>query len=150
MSLAYFHSVIRERRRYGPVAWNIIYDFNESDFRISMRQLYQMIQNYDEIPLTALKYLTKECYYGGKVTDDSDRKVLTAMIENFYHTDLIRSNEVKFNIFNDQLIIPPSETISNLEAAIKFIGGQDEISDPRIYGLNENAQITAMILEADF
>jgi len=37
MSLTYFHSVIRERRRFGPIGWNRHYDFNDSDFKISMR-----------------------------------------------------------------------------------------------------------------
>jgi len=37
MSLSYFHSVIRERRRYGPIGWNILYDFNASDLLISKR-----------------------------------------------------------------------------------------------------------------
>jgi dynein heavy chain len=39
LSLCYFHGVLRERRRYGPVGWNIYYDFNDSDFKISVRQL---------------------------------------------------------------------------------------------------------------
>lgn len=37
MSLSLFHFIIRERKRFGPIGWNIIYDFNESDFRISMK-----------------------------------------------------------------------------------------------------------------
>lgn len=47
MSLTFFHSVIRERRRYGPIGWNIYYDFNAYDFKISMRQLKQMLNDYE-------------------------------------------------------------------------------------------------------
>jgi dynein heavy chain len=44
-ALAFFHSVILERRKYGPIGWNVRYSWMNSDFNISEMQLSQYLQS---------------------------------------------------------------------------------------------------------
>jgi dynein heavy chain len=38
-SLAFFHAIILERRKFGAIGWNIPYDWMNSDFETSQLQL---------------------------------------------------------------------------------------------------------------
>lgn len=33
--ITYFHAILLDRRKFGKIGFNVCYDFNESDFRIS-------------------------------------------------------------------------------------------------------------------
>lgn len=83
-ALAYFHAAILERRKYGPIGWNIPYSWMDSDFEISQRQLMIFLNESDNIPYQALNYVIAEANYGGRVTDDKDGRLIKAMLKSYF------------------------------------------------------------------
>lgn len=86
--LAFFHANVQERRKYGKLGWNVPYDFNETDFRISMAligtYLTKAHDNCDDlIPWGTLRYLIGEAMYGGRVSDSYDRRILTTYLDEY-------------------------------------------------------------------
>jgi dynein heavy chain len=64
---------MQERRKYGKLGWNVPYDFNETDFRISLALINTYLgkamgggsgSSEDAIPWATLRYLIGEAMYG--------------------------------------------------------------------------------------
>ena len=80
-ALVWFHAILLERRKFKSLGFNIPYDFNESDFAICHDLIIVFLDEYpDRIPFDAMKYLIAEANYGGRVTDDWDRRLVNVYI----------------------------------------------------------------------
>ena len=143
-NLCFFHCVIRERSLYGPIGWNIKYEFSESDLRISSRQLMQMINEFHEPPFEALIHITAECNYGGKVTDDWDRRTLKILLESFYNPEVLLETTTSV-IPIAGYHFPNNNDILTITNAIKAF---PQVQIPDIFGLHANADISRSRKEA--
>lgn len=141
--LCMFHAIIQERRNYGSLGWNIRYEFTVSDLSISVKQLQLFTNEYNEVPFKALKYLTGECNYGGRVTDDRDRRVLKAQLEDFYKPELLNENFYPFGI--DTYEIPHGNV--HYSKYLEHIQKLPLEEPPSLFGFHPNANITKELKE---
>jgi len=144
--LCFFHAVIQERRKFGPIGWNIPYEFNTSDLRICVRQLRSFLESYDTMPMEALKYCTGECNYGGRVTDDKDRRCLNALLNNFYNFDAIKPGYCfqSSGVGREAYVQPDVSTHEEYMGALRAL---PQFASPEVFGLHANAAITKELKE---
>lgn len=64
---------------------------------MSLRHLQMFINEYEEVPYDAVTYLTGECNYGGRVTDDWDRRCLLTILADFYTPKIVDDVKYKFS-----------------------------------------------------
>jgi dynein heavy chain, axonemal len=141
--LCFFHAVAQERRLYGAIGWNIAYEFNESDLSISARQaamfMSEVADDSSSVPFKALRYTAGECNYGGRVTDDKDRRTLNCLLERVYCEASLHEGAALTASGN--YCIPPDGN-GTRDSYINYIDSLPLVAAPEAFGLHENANIS--------
>jgi hypothetical protein len=55
--------------------------------------LQKFFKNAKSIPFDALHYLISECFYGGRVTDGNDRKLIASLLPMFLSPAVVEAEE---------------------------------------------------------
>ncbi|PNF19938.1 hypothetical protein B7P43_G11467 [Cryptotermes secundus] len=138
-ALCFFHAAVQERRKFGSVGWNIPYGFNESDFHISVKQLQMFVNEQQYVPFEAITYLVGECNYGGRVTDDWDRRALNTILADFINEEVITDDSYAFSTAGKQYGLP---TQYEYRHYVQYIKELPTVPTPEVFGLHMNAGIT--------
>jgi dynein heavy chain len=134
MGLSFFHAIILERRKYGPLGWNIPYEFTAADFAISQSQLKMFLDQYDLVPYEALNYMAAEANYGGRVTDPMDRRLIKIILKGFY-SEAILEDGFKMTEDSTYRVLDDATFGSSLD----YIKNLPMNDSTEVFGLHKNA-----------
>ena len=100
-----------------------------------------MAQEQDQIPWAALLYVTGEINYGGRVTDDLDRRLLNCMLRTVYTPKLLKDS---YTFSSSGVYRTPqlSSASSGLEEMRAFIQQLPLTEQPEVFGMHDNANMT--------
>ena len=100
-------------------------------------QLRKFMSMYDTIPYDVLTFLTGEINYGGRVTDNWDRRCLMTLIQHF----------ISPGVLEEGYAFSPSGLYHTIEPGnrnhyLNYLDSWPLNPQPEIFGLHENADIT--------
>ncbi|XP_075229380.1 dynein heavy chain at 16F [Lycorma delicatula] len=137
--ICFFHAVIQERKKFGPLGWNILYEFNDSDRECALLNLQLFCNDDYVIPWDALEYTTGEITYGGRVTDYWDQRTLKTILKGFFSPIILRPG-YKYSE-SGTYHCPESDDCCTLEGYRNFVEQLPIIEEPEIFGMHDNANI---------
>ncbi|XP_026846886.1 dynein heavy chain 2, axonemal [Drosophila persimilis] len=142
-ALCFFHTILLERKKFLQLGWNVIYSFNDSDFEVSEILLLLYLNEYEETPWGALKYLIAGVNYGGHVTDDWDRRLLTTYINQFYCDQALNTRKFRLSALTNYFIPDDGDVQTYLDQIQMF----PNFDKPEAFGQHSNADIASLIGE---
>jgi len=150
-ALCYFHSVMIERRKFGPKGWNMLYPFSLGDLRDSAL----VLQNYmdqnaasGKIPWDDLRYIFGAIMYGGHIVDDWDRIFCMAYLENLMKDSLFDEDEMLPYIEGKGLSFRCPQPMA-YEKYIEYIESELQVESPLMLGMNPNAEIDFLTMQCN-
>ncbi|CAF0983043.1 unnamed protein product [Adineta steineri] len=146
-NLAFFHAVIHERKKFGALGWNLSYEFNQSDLEVAVLELESLVRrSKNQIPpFDVFCYLAGSVIYGGRVTDEFDRRRLLRIIERFYCPETL---EEDYSYAGDETYKAPSLDL-NFSNLLSYINALPDFDDPRVFGMHPNTNRALMYVQAN-
>ena len=130
----FFHAIVQDRRKFGPIGWNIQYEFTNEDLMVTLKQLKLFLnQEGPLIPYKVLNILGAEVNYGGRVTDDKDVRLINTILRNYICPQIFDEN---YNFSTSGKYFAPKP--GKKEDYIRYI----ENPESEAFGLHDNAEIT--------
>ena len=137
----FIHSLVVERRKFGPIGFCIPYEFNQGDWQASV----QFLQNHmatigDDVKKGAqvswitVRYMISEIQYGGRITDNKDRVMFNTICEVNMNANVV---EPGFEFFSGYGI----PTFEEYQRHKEYLDSYPEVDPPEVFGLHSNADI---------
>jgi len=151
-ALCFLHSIVLERRKFGPLGWGIPYQYSDGDLTACVLFLEKHLYN-GPISWSTFQYMVAAVQYGGKITDSLDVRMFRIYTEEWL-TPKAEQEDYSYNPSTPIFKIPNDFQYKNPDEMEhgnyrKYIESFPEIDSPEIFGLHPNADLTFRVKEVN-
>lgn len=138
-ALCFMHSIVQERRKFGPLGFCVPYEFNATDLEASAMYLRNHMTEVEmkkgQPNWSAIVYMVCEVQYGGRITDTLDR-----VLFGTYGVQLLTPK-----IFDPSFEFSPGYKVMKFGNLTQYHDEIDTMKDedhPNVFGMHANADLT--------
>jgi len=135
------HTIVQERRKFGPLGFNILYEFSQADLSACVNYIQNHLNDMEmkkrPVDWVTVNYMVCDVQYGGKITDDFDRRLFNTYGKSWL-TERCLSPDFQFRQGDDTYKILVG---NDIELYRKYIVELPLVDDPELFGLHANADL---------
>jgi dynein heavy chain len=142
----FLHSVVQERRKFGPIGFCVPYEFNQGDWTASVQFLQNHLTLIGEdakkaaVSWETVQYMVAEIQYGGRITDNKDRELFNTITNKLYDPAVCQNG---FNFCASAAYKYGLPLFDDIVKHREFIRDTyPEVDPPDVFGMSPNADIT--------
>ena len=137
-ALAFMHTVVQERRKFGALGFCILHEFNQADLSACTQFIQNHITEVDgkkrPVDWPTVNYMVCEVQYGGKITDAFDLRLFNTYGQAWL---AMRVMEPGFEFFKGYKV----PTGTDIDIFRKYIESLSLVDNPELFGLHSNADL---------
>lgn len=139
--LSFLHAMVSERRKFRTLGWNSPYLFSQNDLETCFVLLELFLQLNQTFEFVGFRNIVGDIIYGGRITDELDRQCLLACTTLVLDQEAFETEDFKYT---GDYIVPNAVSLAGLKEYVETLPIS---APPQVFGMNENAQIRAQIVE---
>ena len=145
--MCFCHSILQERRKFGPIGWAIPYEYNQGDLSACTMFLQNHMGLMEskagknaavQLQWGTVRYMLSDVQYGGRITDDLDRVLMATYADVYFNQKVLETGYTMYPGYS----VPSGQGDADVDFWRAAIPQLPDSDTPELFGMHVNASIT--------